>query len=387
MNTSTHLSILSIFIIIGLIQGFILSFFFIKKSSASINANLYQGLLILALSLCIFEQWLNITGYITHILIINNSTEWLNLTIGPFLYLYVKKSIDPAESKKDWMHLIPAFIYLGYLFFDLLQPIEIKYNSYIYSMHPDWPRLDIPMKFPNDPLNLKEWLNLITGAHVILYVSLAILLINKKAIQSGGSIFRTNDEIIRSLRNMVLHITIVILIFIIVKLSFQADLRDYYIGFYVSIFLMITSYRVMNDSTYFESSESFMDLSIGKYSKSSLSESGKQKILDSITNEFETNKYYSDNLASLSELAKKIGESPHHVSQVINEKMNKNFFELLAAYRIEEAKKILSEDRKNKFTIEEISEMVGYNSKTAFNNAFKKISGKTPSEFRKSLNQ
>jgi YesN/AraC family two-component response regulator len=207
---------------------------------------------------------------------------------------------------------------------------------------------------------------------------------NKKAAQSGGSVFRTSDQIIRSLRNMVLHITILILIFIVVKLSFYADLRDYYIGFYVSVFLMITSYRVMNDSTYFESSESFMDLSIGKYSKSSLSEPGKQKILAGITLEMESNRYFTDNLASLSELAKRIGESPHHVSQVINEKLNKNFFELLATFRIEEAKKILSADRKNKLTIEEISEMVGYNSKTAFNNAFKKITGKTPSEFRKS---
>jgi YesN/AraC family two-component response regulator len=88
----------------------------------------------------------------------------------------------------------------------------------------------------------------------------------------------------------------------------------------------------------------------------------------------------------LSELAKKIGESPHHVSQVINEKLNKSFFELIASYRVEEAKRILSGDRKNKFTVEEVSEMVGYNSKTAFNNAFKKITGKTPSEFRKSVN-
>jgi YesN/AraC family two-component response regulator len=93
-----------------------------------------------------------------------------------------------------------------------------------------------------------------------------------------------------------------------------------------------------------------------------------------------------DNLASLSEFAKKIGESPHHVSQVMNEKLNKSFFELLASYRIDEAKKILSGDKKGKITVEEISEMVGYNSKTAFNNAFKKLSGKTPSEFRKSVN-
>jgi YesN/AraC family two-component response regulator len=140
----------------------------------------------------------------------------------------------------------------------------------------------------------------------------------------------------------------------------------------------------MNDSTYFDQSVSFLDISIGKYRKSSLTESGKMKILDNIIYELETKHYYSDNLASLSELARKIGESPHHVSQVINEKLDQSFFELLASYRVEEAKKILLDDKKNKLTVEEISEMVGYNSKTAFNNAFKKLAGKTPSEFRKS---
>jgi len=78
--------------------------------------------------------------------------------------------------------------------------------------------------------------------------------------------------------------------------------------------------------------------------------------------------------------------SPHHVSQVINEKLGKSFFELLASYRVEEAKKILSDEKRSNITVEEISELVGYNSKTAFNNAFRKITGKTPSEFRKSIN-
>jgi AraC-like DNA-binding protein len=70
---------------------------------------------------------------------------------------------------------------------------------------------------------------------------------------------------------------------------------------------------------------------------------------------------------------------------VINEKLNVSFFELIASYRVEEAKRILSGDNRNKITVEEISEIVGYNSKTAFNNAFKKMTGKTPSEFRKTI--
>jgi YesN/AraC family two-component response regulator len=141
----------------------------------------------------------------------------------------------------------------------------------------------------------------------------------------------------------------------------------------------------MYNSTYFDHSTSFLDVSISKYLKSSLTEGSKQRILDRIILEFEINHYYSNNLASLSDLAKKIGESPHHVSQVINEKLNKGFFELLAWYRIEEAKKIISDDHESKLIVEEVSEMVGYNSKTAFNNAFKKLIGKTPSEFRKSV--
>jgi AraC-like DNA-binding protein len=386
MNTTTHLSAISIFIFIGVLQGYILSLFFIFKPSPNIKANRYQGLLILTLALCITEQFLNITGYITRVLVITNSTEWLNLLIGPSLYLYVKRSIDPTDSKKEWIHFILAFIYLCYLIFDLIQSNEMKYNSYVNSVHPDWPLLDVTMRISNDPLNIKKYLNLITGIHVIAYISLAFRLLVKKGQQSGETIFRTNDDILRSLRNMVLHITVVILIFIVVKLCFKADVGDYYIGVYVSLFLLITCYRVMNDSTYFDNSTAFMDLSISKYRKSSLSESGKQKILDNIILELETRHYFSDNLASLSELAKKIGESPHHVSQVMNEKLNKSFFELLGTYRIEEAKRLLSDDKKNNLTVEEISEMVGYNSKTAFNNAFKKITGKTPSEFRKSVN-
>jgi len=386
MNTSTHIDPISVFIFIGIIQGFILSYFFIAKPSSNIKANRYQGFLILALTLCILEQLLNQTGYITRILVITNSTEPLNLVVGPLLYLFVKRSLDSASTKKDYLHFILAFLYLCYLTFDLIQPNEIKYNSYIYSFHQDWPTLKVPMKISNDPLGLKNYLNPVTAVQLVVYTYLAFRLLVRKTRHTGETILNTTDEIVQSLRNMVLHISIVILIFIIVKLTFKGDLGDYYLDSYVSLFLLITTFRVMNDSPYFDNSTSFMDISLSKYRKSSLTESGKTKILNNIILELEIKQYFSDNLASLSDLAKRIGESPHHVSQVINEKLNKSFFELLAAYRVEEAKRILLNDKKDKLTIEEISEMVGYNSKTAFNNVFKKLTGKTPSEFRKSVN-
>ena len=179
---------------------------------------------------------------------------------------------------------------------------------------------------------------------------------------------------------------IIILIFVIVKTSLHGNAGNYFIGTYVAVFALLTTFRIMNDSTYFDRSACFLDISMGKYRKSSLTDEGKQKIVNDIISEFENRQYFAENLASLSDLSKKIGESPHHVSQVLNEKFNKSFFELLAVYRVEKAKKILRDDTENRLIIEEISEMVGYNSKTAFNNAFKKLTGKTPSEFRKSIN-
>jgi AraC-like DNA-binding protein len=43
-------------------------------------------------------------------------------------------------------------------------------------------------------------------------------------------------------------------------------------------------------------------------------------------------------------------------------------------------------DKDSKLTVEELADLVGYNSKSSFNNAFKTITAQTPSEYRKSLN-
>jgi YesN/AraC family two-component response regulator len=99
----------------------------------------------------------------------------------------------------------------------------------------------------------------------------------------------------------------------------------------------------------------------------------------------ELEKYYTNKLISLPDLAKKVNTSPNNLSQVLNEKLNASFFEFVANHRIKEAQAILLNNNNSKLRIEEIAELVGYNSKSAFNTAFKKHTGKTPSDFRKHL--
>lgn len=385
MNSAVSISVLSVFVFLGVFQGLLISSFLIFKKAGNSEANRFQGFLLLTLSLCILEQFLNMTGLIVRVLHVTNTTEPLNLVIGPLLYLYVKRSLDRTKSRYEWTHFLLASVYFIYMWFDYLQPPEVKYNSYISSYHPDWSFLNVTTSFPDDPLNLKKHLNIVTAVQLLFYIMLSLRKILKSSGMKAVRMFMIGDDVLRSLRNMVLHILVIVLIFIGVKLTFQGDLGDYFVGIYVSVFTLATSLRVMNDSSYFEKTASFMDIPVGKYVKSSLTEGKKSEISAGILRVFEREQYYSDNLASLSGLARKLGESPHHISQVINEKLGKSFFELLASYRIEKAQSILR-DKSSKITIEELSEKVGYNSKTAFNNSFRKLTGKTPAEFRKSTN-
>ncbi len=100
MRSEIHVGIFDAFIFLGVFQGFFLSWFFIKSVQNTRKANLYQGLLLLSLSLCIFEEWLNNTGYIVKVLAISNFSEPLNFALTPLFYLYIRSSLNPEERKK-----------------------------------------------------------------------------------------------------------------------------------------------------------------------------------------------------------------------------------------------------------------------------------------------
>ena len=120
-----------------------------------------------------------------------------------------------------------------------------------------------------------------------------------------------------------------------------------------------------------------------RYKKSSLSSETREAYLQKLKDALEKDELFLNRELRLSDLANHLAISPHHLSQVINEGFQQNFFDLVNKYRVESAKKKIAESSKK--SLLQIAFEVGFNNKTSFNNAFKRHVGMTPSQFRKTL--
>jgi AraC-like DNA-binding protein len=88
-----------------------------------------------------------------------------------------------------------------------------------------------------------------------------------------------------------------------------------------------------------------------------------------------------DPMISLPKLARAVGISPNQLSYVLNHHVGQNFFDYVNSARIAEARRILLDQPDR--PILDVALEVGFNSKSTFNLAFKKITGETPSSLRR----
>lgn len=117
-----------------------------------------------------------------------------------------------------------------------------------------------------------------------------------------------------------------------------------------------------------------------KYAKSSLDQTTRARVLKKVVEQFEQDKIYRKSSLKLQDLCDATKESSHYVSQVINQDLGLNFFDLVNRYRIEEAKRRLKQE--NKLLILDLALDLGFNAKSTFNKVFKETTGKTPSAYR-----
>jgi len=93
---------------------------------------------------------------------------------------------------------------------------------------------------------------------------------------------------------------------------------------------------------------------------------------------------YKDPNLNMDQLSQAVGLSKSYLSQIINKREERNFFEFINAYRIEEVKKKFKDTSYDHYSILGIALEAGFKSKSTFNLVFKKSTGLTPSQYRTS---
>jgi len=94
---------------------------------------------------------------------------------------------------------------------------------------------------------------------------------------------------------------------------------------------------------------------------------------------------WQDSDLTLAELAQRLSTTPHKLSEVLNSQLEQSFYDFVNGYRVRYVQhRIASEDARN-LKLLSLALDAGFASKSTFNDVFKKHTGKTPSDYRRSV--
>jgi AraC-like DNA-binding protein len=109
----------------------------------------------------------------------------------------------------------------------------------------------------------------------------------------------------------------------------------------------------------------------------------KTKLLENIVQYMEDEQPYLESELTLDALAKYTNLSSHHLSEILNQQANKNFYQFVNEYRIKTVCSQISSNPKERLF--DLALSAGFSSKSTFNAVFKQFKGMTPSQYRKQL--
>ena len=134
-----------------------------------------------------------------------------------------------------------------------------------------------------------------------------------------------------------------------------------------------------------EQSSSTSPIANQKYKASALDAETSKLLLIDLEHYMLKHKPYLDSKITLPSLSAQLGISSNYLSQVINQHLDQNFFDFINSRRVQQAKTYLSDAKQDKPNMLRIGFDSGFNSKSVFYSAFKKHTGMTPSQYRKSV--
>jgi len=376
---NTDLNFVDFVILLGVVQGIML---FITSLFRKGRKEKFKAAMFFFLTSIITEIFLNRTGYMYFVIPLVDFSEPFQFAIPPLIYLLVL-SIEPDVVLKKWeLHFIPFIAYTLFFIPYYLAPYEFKFENYYYVHHlVEWKttgHYDLLYKLSM----VRNFQMFFWYFQMIIYLILSFqkLLHFYQNPRSGISRFEINWWFAFSV-----IISLLIMVTLVVKKTYVRDVGDHIIAtFLTGIIYCSTLTELLRPTALHQAIHEIEETTEEppRTATSGLKEEKKLEIQQKLLAVMDEKKLYTDSLISVGKLAKLIGEPGYVISQVINEKMKVSFYDWIARYRVEEAKKLMTDPKTEQYTVEQIAEEVGYNSKSAFNKAFKKFTGRTPSEFR-----
>lgn len=370
-----NLKFVDILNLISLFQLFLFITFLLNRS---INKNRISNFILAAFFISQFLAISNhfilsqrdfFVGITPHMFFIGSSFPWL---WAPLFYLYVKSLIysDFSLRKRDFIHLIPFILFL---LFDLFQ---FHINS-----------TDEKLLLVNSNRNLTVGISLLINSLITLQISVYLIFVFRMYFKYTKGLKNSQSSIdIHQSNWLRIFIYGYLAAFILTDLCRIGlyTLKEYkaafvffsFFGFFIYFILLF--YRAISNPEIFTKIEEKAEQKTNTIPKHEA-----HYLLSRIKDFMVSNEPFLNPELTLKELSLDLKIPERLLSGVINQYNNQNFYDFVNYFRVEKAKRLLIENESRQKTIQEIIWDSGFNSKSTFNLAFKKFTGTTPSEFKK----
>ena len=360
-------------------QGFFLSFLLFTSVKRQERTNIYLGLIMFCFAFTLVDYvgfWTNYNHIFPRLA---GVYEPLVFLFGPLLFLYLKQLADPAYGlRKAWPH----FIAFGWVLIYRLPFITLARIDKVKVLQGKAEELSDVFLFPYS-------FSIFTGICIIHLAIYSFLIYSFWIKKSLAKKVETSRTIIQNKWYKLLwqlytaFVVSYFIYFVLVHTKSFNRMQDYIIAFSMSLFIYTVGFLGYHKPAIFRGRVLERVFLPKKYRHSSLTVAAAESILKKLLQHMQTNKPYLENEFRMNELAEQLAISPHHLSQVINENLNKNFSDFVNTYRVNEAKQLLHDSAYQDKYIIDVAYAAGFNNKTTFNKAFKEQTGMSPSVFRK----
>jgi len=133
--------------------------------------------------------------------------------------------------------------------------------------------------------------------------------------------------------------------------------------------------------------ESVVDTAPGgpRYERSGLGDREASALKAALLRLMDQDRPWQDSDLTLADLARRLSTTPHKLSEVLNSQLEQSFYDFVNGYRVRYVQRRIESEDARSLKILSLALDAGFASKSTFNDVFKKHTGQTPSDYRRSV--